>query len=99
MPLNEYPNDLSWGYQPTGFFAPTSRYGKPDDLRYFIEQCHLNHVGVILDFVPVHFAIDGFALNNFDGTPLYNYPNDAVCQYQCHVRQQIHRKRFVRPPA
>lgn len=78
MPLNEYPNDLSWGYQPTGFFAPTSRYGKPDDLRYFIEQCHLNHVGVILDFVPVHFAIDGFALNNFDGTPLYNYPNDAV---------------------
>ena len=78
MPLNEYPNDLSWGYQPTGYFAPTSRYGTPDDLRYFVEKCHENNIAVVLDFVPVHFAIDGFGLNNYDGTPLYNYPNDAV---------------------
>lgn len=78
MPITEFPNDASWGYQPTGYFAPTSRYGTPDQLRYLIDACHQASIGVILDFVPVHFAIDGFALNNYDGTPLYNYPNDAV---------------------
>ena len=75
MPLNEYPCDLSWGYQATGFFSPTSRYGEPDDLRYFIEQCHQNNIGVILDFVPVHFALDDYALKNYDGTALYEYPH------------------------
>ena len=71
MPLNEYPCDESWGYQATGFFAPTSRYGTADDLRYFVNYCHKNGVAVFMDFVPVHFAVDGYALANFDGTPLF----------------------------
>lgn len=78
MPLNEYPSDPSWGYQATGFFSPTSRYGEPDDLRSFIEQCHQNNIGVILDFVPVHFALDDYALKNYDGTALYEYPHSSV---------------------
>lgn len=78
MPLAEHPCDASWGYQDTGFFSPTSRYGTPDQLRYFIDQCHQNHIGVIMDFVPVHFAVDDYALWNYDGTPLYEYPNTAV---------------------
>lgn len=78
MPLNEYPCDESWGYQATGFFSPTSRYGKPDDLRGFINQCHQNNIGVILDFVPVHFAVNDYALKNYDGTALYEYPHTSV---------------------
>ena len=78
MPLAEHPCDASWGYQETGFFSPTSRYGTPDQLRFFIDQCHQNHIGVIMDFVPVHFAVDDYALWNYDGTPLYEYPNTAV---------------------
>ena len=78
MPLVEHPCDASWGYQDTGFFSPTSRYGTPDQLRFFIDQCHQNHIGVIMDFVPVHFAVDDYALWNYDGTPLYEYPNTAV---------------------
>lgn len=78
MPLAEHPCDASWGYQDTGFFSPTSRYGTPDQLRSFIDQCHQNHIGVIMDFVPVHFAVDDYALWNYDGTPLYEYPNTAV---------------------
>jgi 1,4-alpha-glucan branching enzyme len=78
MPLNEHPCDSSWGYQSTGFFSPTSRYGTPDDLRYFVDQCHLNNIGVILDFIPVHFAVDDYALWNYDGTALYEYPNNDV---------------------
>ena len=58
MPLNEYPCDESWGYQETGFSAPTSRYGTADQLKYFVDRCHENDIGVILDFVPVHFAVD-----------------------------------------
>ncbi|MBO6047035.1 MAG: glycogen-branching enzyme, partial [Erysipelotrichaceae bacterium] len=71
MPLNEYPSDESWGYQATGFFSPTSRYGNPDGLRAFVDQCHQHGIGVIMDFVPVHFAVNDYALWNYDGTPLY----------------------------
>ena len=78
MPITEYPSDESWGYQTTGFFAPTSRYGTPDDLKYLIDLCHHNDIGVILDFVAVHFAANADALMRYDGTPLYEYPNDTV---------------------
>lgn len=78
MPLGEYPSDESWGYQSTGFFSPTSRYGKPDGLREFVDRCHQNGIGVLIDFVPVHFAVDDYALADYDGTPLYEYPNTDV---------------------
>ena len=78
MPLNEYPADGSWGYQATGFFSATSRYGTPDQLRAFVDQCHANGIGVLLDIVTVHFAVNDFALWNYDGTALYEYPNKDV---------------------
>ena len=78
MPLGEYPSDESWGYQSTGFFSPTSRYGKPDELREFVDRCHRNGIGVFIDFVPVHFALDDYALADYDGTALYEYPNTDV---------------------
>lgn len=80
MPLAEYPFDGSWGYQTTGFYAPTSRYGTPEGLCALVDACHRAGVGVILDFVPVHFAVDAYGLHNFDGTPLYEYPAAAVGQ-------------------
>lgn len=78
MPLNEYPCDESWGYQGTGFFSPTSRYGNPDDLKYFIDKCHSQNIGVLLDFVPVHFAVNDYALWKYDGTSIYEYPHSDV---------------------
>ena len=78
MPLSEHPCDESWGYQNTGFFSPTSRYGTAAGLMEFVDQCHQNDIGVILDFVPVHFAVDGYALANYDGTSLYEYPHHDV---------------------
>ena len=80
MPLAEHPFDGSWGYQITGFYAPTSRYGTPQQLAEFVNACHKEGIGVILDFVPVHFAIDSYGLKEFDGTPLYEYPAAAVGQ-------------------
>ena len=80
LPLAEHPFDGSWGYQTTGFFAPTSRYGTPNELVEFVNACHKQGIGVILDFVPVHFAVDAYGLKEFDGTPLYEYPAAAVGQ-------------------
>ena len=73
LPVTEHPLDASWGYQTTGFFAPTSRFGDPDGLRAFVDRCHQAGIGVYLDWVPGHFPKDGFALARFDGSALYEH--------------------------
>lgn len=73
MPVSEFPFDGSWGYQPVGLYAPTSRFGSPDDFKYFVDQCHRNEIAVLIDWVPGHFPTDGHGLGRFDGTPLYEH--------------------------
>ncbi len=96
MPLSEHPSDQSWGYQNTGFFSPTSRYGTMDELKEMIDVLHQNNIGVLLDFVPVHFALDGYGLAKYDGTALYEYPNNDVGYSEWGSMNFIHAKGEVR---
>jgi 1,4-alpha-glucan branching enzyme len=75
MPVMEHPYGPSWGYQVTGYYAPTSRFGSPDDFRLFVDTMHRNGIGVLLDWVPAHFPKDAFALARFDGQALYEHPD------------------------
>lgn len=95
MPLSEHPFDGSWGYQNTGFFAPTSRYGTAAQLMELIDKLHNAGIGAIMDFVPVHFAVDAYGLKEFDGTALYEYPHRDVGESEWGSYNFIHSRREV----
>ena len=95
MPLSEHPFDGSWGYQNTGFFAPTSRYGTAAQLMELIDKLHNAGIGAIMDFVPVHFAVDAYGLKEYDGTALYEYPHKDVGESEWGSYNFIHSRREV----
>lgn len=96
MPLSEHPADESWGYQITGFFSPTSRYGTPRQLMELVDKLHAKGIGVIMDFVPVHFAVDHYALTEYDGTKLYEFDDDDAGYNEWGSRNFIHSRGEVR---
>jgi 1,4-alpha-glucan branching enzyme len=81
LPIAEHPYEPSWGYQVSGYYAPTSRYGSPDDFRWFVDHLHQRGIGVIVDWVPAHFPKDDWALARFDGTPLYEHADPRRAEH------------------